>query len=140
MTFKTIAFVRNPWERLVSQYKQFQRPYFLHHDKRRRLHEASLVSFEAFVKQYVQDPRPMWKFLTNQAGEVSVDYLGRFETLRSDFSSICDQLQLPSIKLDHLNPARGEKQRYQDYYSSQILETINPVLEKDARLFGYSFA
>jgi len=29
--------------------------------------------------------------------------------------------------------------KYQDYYSPQLLDLINPVLSKDAKLFGYSF-
>ena len=137
--YKTFAFVRNPWARLVSQYKQFQRPHFLHNEKRRKLHEASLKSFETFVHYYREDPRPMWRFLTDESGELSIDHFGRFETLGSDFRRICQQFSLPAIKLDHLNPAEGNVKKYQDYYSPQLLDLINPVLSKDAKLFGYSF-
>jgi len=81
----------------------------------------------------------MWRFLTDESGELSIDHFGRFETLGSDFSRICQQFSLPAIKLDHLNPAEGNVKKYQDYYSPQLLELINPVLAKDAKLFGYSF-
>ena len=138
-SYRAIAFVRNPWDRLVSQFKQFQRPHFLHHEKRRLLHEASLISFEAFVRQYIKDPRPMWKLLVDDTGSLAVDFVGRFESLAQDFSTICSDLNLPSTKLDHLNPGTGEKKHYRDYYSSDLLEIVNPVMEKDAALFGYSF-
>jgi len=139
-SYTTVAFVRNPWDRLVSQYKQFKRPHFLHHENRRKLHEASLVSFEAFVQQYKEDPRPMWKFLVDTEGALSIDHIGRFENLESDFTDICKKLSMPAIKLDHLNPAKGKTKSYQEYYSSQLLEEISPILAKDAELFGYSFS
>lgn len=137
--FNTFAFVRNPWARLVSQYKQFQRPHFLHVEKRRKLHEASLDSFESFVYQYREDPRPMWKLLTDDSGRLAVDHIGRFEHLGSDFSHICRQLKIPPLVLDHLNPAQGTSKKYQNYYTPQLLDIVNPILEKDAELFSYSF-
>jgi len=81
----------------------------------------------------------MWKFLTDELGELSIDHIGRFETLESDFTHICQQLSLPAIKLDHLNPTQGNAKKYQDYYSPQLLDQITPILAKDAELFGYSF-
>lgn len=137
--YRRFAFVRNPWARLVSQYKQFKRPHFLHNENRRKLHEASLVSFEAFVHRYTEDPRPMWKFLSDENEKLAVDHIGRFEHLESDFTKICTNLALPTIKLAHLNPAQGSTKKYQDYYSPQLLDEINPVLERDAELFGYTF-
>lgn len=137
--FNTFAFVRNPWARLVSQYKQFQRPHFLHIEKRRKLHEASLDSFESFAYQYREDPRPMWQLLADDSGKLAVDHIGRFEHLGPDLSHICCQLKMPQLTLDHLNPAQGKSKNYQDYYTPQLLDIVNPVLEKDAELFGYSF-
>ncbi len=137
--YQRFAFVRNPWARLVSQYKQFKRPHFLHNENRLKLHEASLVSFEAFVHRYTEDPRPMWKFLSDENGNLAIDHIGRFEHLESDFNKICRDLALPKIQIAHLNPAQGSTKKYQDYYSPQLLDKINPILKKDAQLFGYTF-
>ena len=93
----TFAFVRNPWERVVSMYK------YLDYSKR--------CSFKDFVNGVFLNK--LWKekywFVCPQVeyvykGEtLNVDFIGRFENLQEDFDYICTQIDLPAINIPHKN-------------------------------------
>ena len=147
------SFVRNPWDRLVSEYR------FLQLEER--------VPFREFVEQSFSTIdndgnaslhiTPQVGYLTDQAGEYLVDFVGRFETLEADFAQVAQTLDLSEARLSHRNvsgegkmarlyrrvtgrkPNRDRQVPYQSYYSNQLRERVTAYYAEDIERFGYCF-
>lgn len=146
------AFVRNPWDRLVSCYAEKIRS---DGDAENFVGGVSKVllpygvfragmSFEEFVHAVVaipdDDAEPHFHsqhgFLTDRRGTLLVDFIGRFETLDEDFEKVRDRLRV-SVELPHLLPSR--RLPYREYYDSRLADLVAARYRKDIELFGYSF-
>ena len=84
-----------------------------------------------------------------------MNFIGRFETLQQDFSTICQRLNLPNCQLEHKNKTkkvRSLKQRvltalkknklrgsqhYRDYFDDETDAFVRQYYESDIKLFGY---
>jgi hypothetical protein len=128
----SFAFVRNPWDRLVSCYRDkiggevdgftdfTDRPGVASCLARFDVFVAGM-SFDAFVEAVASIPdedadghfRSQSTFLTNAAGEIGVDFVGRCERLPADFSLVQQRIGLPPLGLPHLQAARSPV-RYAD--------------------------
>lgn len=69
-------------------------------------------------------------------GRQLVDYVGRYETLESDFAHVCAQLGL-DLRLPHLNRTRHRD--YRSYYSDEARARVQELWQTDIRSFGYDF-
>jgi len=70
------------------------------------------------------------------AGKQIVDFVGRFESLDSDFRTICDRLGL------HLwLPVRNssDTRPYQEFYSNFSRKAVEQLYAADIERFGYEF-
>lgn len=135
------AFVRNPWDRLVSAY------HYL-----RAGHPTSPIAvdlqkcrdFQEFVTELLHDPRvaseqhiqPQHQFVTDSRGRLAVDFVGRFERLAEDFAYIADRVH-PGAALGVTNPSRHEG--YRTYYSDVTRAIVGEFYHRDIALFGYKF-
>jgi hypothetical protein len=66
-----------------------------------------------------------------------VNFIGRFETLESDYQAVASRLGVRA-ELEHLNKTR-RSQRYRDAYTDEMKEIVANVYRKDIELFGYEF-
>ena len=160
------AFVRNPWDRIVSIYK------YLGWGRR--------VEFKTFLLKKLKSevwPKNYWfvgpqsDFVCNETGDIIVDFVGKFENLRTDFNQVCQHLGLPPTQLPHINQSTKQKSKaslnrknildyarwlyhnrktprfktissftnYQDYYDGESRELVAQLYRKDIELFGYQF-
>jgi hypothetical protein len=128
------AFVRNPWERLVSEYEYIRsRP---DHGRHRRV--MRLGSFEAFVR--MQIPRRdayQLHMLRDREGALLVDYVGKVETLDQDWRYVCDRLGIPHSELPRRNMTRHRP--YRDYFDASLGELVARHWGPEIRLFDYAF-
>jgi hypothetical protein len=137
------AFVRDPWDRLVSTY------FFLKSGGMNALDRAFadehldlFESFEHFVREGLEKPairawihfRPQAEFIARANDDVMMDFVGRYESLAQDFASIAAKLGLDA-KLVWQNPSRHEP--FASYYTRQTADIVARVYERDARLFSY---
>lgn len=136
----SFAFVRNPWDRLVSQYHWRTR------NNRTGL-GTNPLEFNDWVAAVFeeQDPRyhdetkmfiPQLDWITDDDGQVMVDFVGRFENLAPDFEFICRRLGVRAT-LPHLN--RTEHAPYQSYYRPEIVDVVGNWFHKDIDFFGYTY-
>lgn len=137
----SFAFVRNPYDRVVSQYK------YRIKTNQNALSERT-IDFNQWVKKvYGPHPDPFYRdtermfitqkqWLTNAKGQICVDYIGRFENLVEDFTVIANKIK-PGAKLEHRNQT-SRKKPYQDYYDLETQEIITNYFSEDFEAFDYN--
>jgi chondroitin 4-sulfotransferase 11 len=141
------AFVRNPFDRLVSQFKFTGKKWW----KKAGLSESSLC-FENYVKQIVACNLPFSAHRYNsqiKSGQgdedwsqlqylsEDVDFIGRYENLQEDFNIICDKIGIPLQQLPHRNSTKHK--HYTEYYDDETREIVAKKYAKDIEYFGYKF-
>jgi hypothetical protein len=139
-SFHKFAFVRNPWDHLVSLY------HFMLSDPEipRHAEVKALPGFDAFLQWSIQETAPFPKgitklqadMLTDANGRLLVDYVGYYESLRADFDRICRHVGI-AASLPHLN--RSTHRDYRTYYTDSTRALVAEHFRPDIELFGYSF-
>lgn len=138
------AFVRNPWDRLVSGY---------HYRKsggnkgKRDLARVDMYpeSFEQFIlslDKFVNNPndlmfRPQTYWLYDQEGNLMVDYVGRFESLSQDCKRIAEISGYSDFNLPDIN--KSFHSHYSQYYTPEMKKKVEELYASDIEKFGYSF-
>lgn len=132
----TFSFVRNPWDRMVSWYSMAMQNVSLHTPSLERIRQAG--GFDKFLKLdgLAHSSNNQLDYLTDEDGNIIVDFIGRYEQLRMDFNTICERLDMQAI-LRHLNFSRHGD--YQDYYNDETRELVAKRFAKDIEVFGYTF-
>jgi chondroitin 4-sulfotransferase 11 len=115
------AFVRNPWDRYVSAWAQKHDGQFV-----QVLPVGNLSPRLHF--------RPQHEFICDQAGNILVDFVGRFERLQADWRHVCDQLGV-RVELAHHRP--GNHRPYREYYTPETWEQVAEMYARDIEIFGY---
>ena len=134
-SFYKFAFVRNPWDRLVSWYE------FILQDRSHKRHAAvsRLPDFDAFVRRELARPRrAQWWMLVDHAGRLGIDFAGRFERLDADMASVCARLGIPYRPLPHVNRT-ARRAPYQEYYTPALAALVRECWASEIEAFGYDF-
>ncbi|MEE3370515.1 MAG: sulfotransferase family 2 domain-containing protein [Planctomycetota bacterium] len=128
------AFVRNPWDWLVSYY------HFVTSHPNHRNHQklSALGSFENYIRTIAVKPKFQQKdFVTDRQGKLIVNFIGRFETLQQSVSTINEQL---GIQIDIGNKRNTSRHRdYRTYYDSELIRIVQERYRPDIEFFGYQF-
>ena len=129
--FFKFAFVRNPWDRLASEYRYLKEK----------------IPFAAFVERMLAEDYPdpsrhikaQVDFLTDEHGKIIVDFVGRFEALAVDFGEVARRLELGRVKLPHRNSSSLFRRSYRNYYDERLREQVRQFYAADIERFNYSF-
>lgn len=148
------SFVRNPWARLVSEYRYRN---FLSHK-----------SFKDFVLNKLPEPgwddkyrhiMPQTEMLYDSSGKLLVDFVGKFEHLQNDFAQVCAQLGFSDSTLPHINSSdktsrelrrkirnlvyrnrESKLRRYVDFYDAETRDAVADLYQADITNFDYKFS
>lgn len=135
------AFVRNPWDRLVSCWINrvvHTNKYEFDADTLARMQH--LPEFVKFVSSFDLD-HTHDDHLRTQSSLVDlnrVDFVGRFETFTDDLRAVFDRLGLecdPGIH-DNRSDRRAD---YRSYYDDASARRVRSLYGKDVEIFGYAF-
>ena len=132
--FFKFAFVRNPFDRFVSYCAFMTRngDAFEHDPKAVMRHFISSAPPTNHVLF-----RPQHSFVTDNAGQLLTDFVGRVETMQQSYDSACERIGIPSEPLEHVNASR--RRPYQDYYDQELAGLVAKTYARDLSLFGYEF-
>jgi chondroitin 4-sulfotransferase 11 len=146
------AFVRNPWDRLVSWWSLIDnaRAYIDPANPPNKFFGYVLAragSFGEFIARCTDEIvdsdgrkhifRNQIDYLVDDEDSVIVDFIGRFERLQEDFDEVSRRLGRAPAELPRLNAS--EHAAYIDYYTSATAETIGKLYARDIEAFGYRF-
>jgi hypothetical protein len=67
---------------------------------------------------------------------VLVTFLGRFETLGTDFAHVCRRIGVVATLGRANRTSRGD---YRDYYSPRLIALVRDHFAEDVERFGYAF-
>lgn len=152
-----VAFVRNPWDRLVSWYTMIQEKGEMTWKKRilgkRRYNDltqyvlANANSFEEFIYNCTDtiddiDGRKsivynQLDYLCDEQGALIVDFVGRFENLVDDSKKVFEHLGFENASLPHKNSSKHRN--YRTYYTEETREEVRRMYSRDIEFFGYEF-
>lgn len=150
------AFVRNPWDRLLSCYRSKIDPArpdsafyrdgveinFWKYGDLFRGH----MTFREFVRAAAAVPEEQADMhfssqhvhVFDPNGHRLVDFLGHFESLAQDFVEVCATIGLEAPVLPCLH--RTTRGRYEDDYDSDLAELVSRRWKRDIDVFGYRFS
>ena len=150
--FYKFSFIRNPYDKIVSQY---------HHRKQNMKDEVLKdLTFKDWVKNLDElgfgikgtGNQCAWLSLqdwiwdvekqeyTTRPDEIkfAVDFIGYFEELQSDWKELQDEVKIfPYIKLPHRR--KSKHNHYREYYDDETQEIIYKRFEDDFKVFNYKF-
>ena len=133
--------VRNPWDKVVS-----------HYEYRRKKDKTKIATrnmpFSEWVRKtygepkdsfYYNNPRsfqPQVEWLKDNEGRITIDFVGKFESINTDFKQIQSAIGLDT-ELPHLNASK--RARYQSYYNDETRDIVERWFHEDISVFGYNF-
>jgi hypothetical protein len=146
------AFVRNPWDRLVSWWSMIDNArdsfgptrqpnkfigYVLQHAR----------NFEEFFYRCTDEIvdndgrkhifRNQIDYLVDESGTMIVDFVGRFERLQDCFNEVSCRLGRAPIELPRVNVSHHAA--YTEYYTPAMAEEVGRLYARDIETFGYQF-
>ena len=130
------AIVRNPWDRAVSYYIKHVSVDEAFENK--DSFERWLLSYEFLnrITPQVEVLLPQKKYITDEKGDLLVDFIGRYESLEEDWKKICENIDIKA-DLPHINTS--SHRHYSFYYNEKTRRTIANAFREDIEMFGYHF-
>lgn len=138
------CFVRNPYSRLVSAYNYLKEDTQSPID--RYFQQKVLVdysNFEDFVKRGLMVPEvlsyihfvPQVEFMKNMNGRVSMDFIGKVESLSDDYKYVSHKLGMSDSSLKFINSSKSVD--IDTYYDEEMKKVVQNIYSEDFQLLGY---
>jgi hypothetical protein len=134
------AFVRNPYEQVVSDYLWRKRKTgkdisFINYLKLVKNNKtiSSIISSSAYYSN--------WKMISIN-DQIVVDQIGRYENLEENFLEIINHIGInANIKLSKQknNPHNPQKENYKRFYGKEEKKLVDQLFQKEIFQLGYNF-
>ncbi len=130
------CFIRNPLDRLLSVYS-------FHTQKIPHLYPEARAagSFRSWLASGGTGSarKSMKAFVTDAAGQVLPDFIGRYEFLCTDWSQFLERAGLEPVVLPQVSTTRTNHADWREVWNDELLEIFlaNNVWKADMEFFGY---
>ena len=137
--FFTFTFVRNPWDRVASQFLYTQNSKNIKH------------GFNKFVKLNFKDKakegincshhnlQTKW-WINDEKGNQRVSFIGRFERLQDDYDYICKTLNIENkLSKENFHEKKCKREHYSLYYNQESIDIIAEHYKWDIQNLNYDF-
>lgn len=137
------AFVRNPWDRVVSAYNYRMQYLKKDGDYNRKFKDHcvyinKLGNFDKIVESHLDliiEPQLNWILDDNKQN--LLNYIGRYENLQQDFDIICEKVHIPKRTLRHMNG--NVHKNYSKWYNQKSLKIVQEKFKEEIEMFNYKF-
>lgn len=129
------SFVRNPWARVFSWYKNVMRDQV----HQQRYNVDANCTFNDFLKNHM-DQRQLNSqlfWIVDKSGNIPFDFIGKFEKLEEDFEYIAGQIGLKDNKLPKL--IAGDGQHYTQFYDFETKDIVYKLYKDEIKHFNYEY-
>lgn len=138
----TLAFFRNPYSRIVSE-------YFFRHLRKPAFKEMTFEEFLCGVRDHqfngsyrglIDSKRhllPQSRFIKGPKGKVIVDFIGRQENLQNDLNGFCKQIKIKEVTLLRRNATKHN--HYSKYFTDATRKIVEDVYGEDLEYGKYRF-
>jgi len=145
--FFKFSFVRNPWARILSLYKDFTINRIYQYSAKVKHEKPLFGEFKDFTDFCLNIHTSPWMqdvFLRSQVdflsynNQINMSYIGRFENFIQDFHIICNKIGI-SPPLLKMNVGKYDNSDYRTYYNDDSKEAIRKLYQRDIEEFKYEF-
>jgi hypothetical protein len=132
------SIVRNPWDKIVSQYTHTLRRSDIKEFLGMKKNDSFKIYLERIQKRKHVQWEPQYNFVHDENGELIVDFLGRFENFEKDALTALNHAGIEVTSIPH--SMKSQKRRpYVEYFDSESKEIIEELYKQDINTFGYTF-
>lgn len=126
------CFVRNPWDKMVS--------FFFHRKQNRQLPDTQNVLFSEWIEKWLDRGRSTWPqlhWIRDYSGEILVDFIGRYENIKSDLENTTKRIGTKSVNLPVINTSKHTD--FHCHYTQKAKQKVADKFAIDIDHFGYTF-
>jgi hypothetical protein len=129
------TFVRNPWARVFSWYKNVLRDEV--HQK--RFNVDAKCTFKDYVNHHMDqfELKPQLFWILDKKKQIPMDFIGRFENLARDFQLAAERIGLQDYSLPRLVVGSGDP--YTRYYDAQMRDAVFEHYKDEIKMFKFEY-
>lgn len=138
--------VRNPWNRVVSEYLYMIKVGGCKCSNKKEEIPKSFFEYvcSGFGCSWENHTLPQVSFLKNKQGGVDMDFVARFENFEEDVTNIFKKIGVShELPLPMFNPSFNNylkyTQPYWSFYNKKTKNIIESIYSEDIETFGYEF-
>ena len=139
-TYFKFAFTRNPYDRYVSICAMQNKHNRAWAGNETAIMKQTLVALQGRTSaanfRKLMLARPQAGLLLDEAGQIGVDCIGRYENVQSSFRRICRRLGLPERPLAVVNAVPHKP--FDDYYDDELRRLVTQFYRRDFNVLGYA--
>lgn len=141
--FFTFSLIRNPWERMVSNYNSDIISSNVTIDGKNTIEEKKDISFEEYLNLVLN--KKIDNYVVNykswyNGNKYKSDYICKLENIQSDFSYVCGRLGIDNRQLEHVNKTDYTYNKdYRSYYNNETKDLIYKSFKYEIMKFKYDF-
>lgn len=125
-SYYKFAFVRNPWEMVLSFYEKTK-------------HRHRIKTFDAFLESPFYLNTGALKFIQSQYLDRPLDYIGKYENLKNDWKKIRSKIDI-NDDLQHVNKKGSvDWNFYRAFYTPEQRDKVAKRYKRDIDLYDYDF-
>ena len=133
------TFVRNPWDFMISKYKDI---WFTSKHPGGPIGERVGKSLKYFLEHYKNPSHEKGETFHDYFDPEQMDFIGRFENRENDLQHISQKIGVnidSNIHLRKVQMRNKNKKHYTEYYDDETRQIVAERYAKDIEYFGYKF-